>query len=148
MVRVSFFPSVLVITQYFPKKLVITHYSCQQVGTIWAQSIYTKRIYAISRRKGLKIPRWLSNVPVRVRPSALFLPLTPLNWVNYRNQDKLNENKRKQKVLVCFVMFWALNGTERIRPPFWRSWYCHENSHFFIKFAFLFRICNDKYNAT
>ncbi len=24
----------------------------------------------IGRRKGLKIPRWLSNVPVRVRPSA------------------------------------------------------------------------------
>ena len=29
----------------------------------------------IGRRKGLKIPRWLSNVPVRVRPSALSLGL-------------------------------------------------------------------------
>jgi len=29
--------------------------------------------------KGLKIPRWLSNVPVRVRPPAVCLPLTPLN---------------------------------------------------------------------
>jgi hypothetical protein len=24
----------------------------------------------IGRRKGLKIPRWVTNVPVRVRPSA------------------------------------------------------------------------------
>jgi hypothetical protein len=29
----------------------------------------------IGRRKGLKIPRWVTNVPVRVRPSAFFIPL-------------------------------------------------------------------------
>ena len=58
----------------------------------------------LSRCNGLKIPRRLSYVPVQVRPSALCLPLTPLNWVNYHNQDKLSENKRKQTVLVCFGM--------------------------------------------
>jgi hypothetical protein len=36
-------------------------------GEIW---------FDIKRRKGLKIPSWLSNVPVRVRPSAL-LSLRP-----------------------------------------------------------------------
>jgi hypothetical protein len=39
-----------------------------------AASIYLlehSRGGGIGRRKGLKIPRWVTNVPVRVRPSAL-----------------------------------------------------------------------------
>ena len=37
----------------------------------------------IGRRKGLKIPRRFAYVPVRVRPSALSLYLTPLKSAIY-----------------------------------------------------------------
>jgi len=55
-------------------------------------------------------------------PRHSILYLTPLIWVNYRNQTKLNANKRNQTVLVCFGMFWSPFGHWLIHGLRLKNW--------------------------
>ncbi len=43
----------------------------RHIAIILAVAFLKSLILLINRRKGLKIPRWLSNVPIRVRPPPL-----------------------------------------------------------------------------
>jgi len=50
----------------------------RHIAIILAVVFLKSLILLINRRKRIKISRWLSNVPIRVRTPALFSYLTPL----------------------------------------------------------------------